>query len=183
MAKNRAQCINEALCFVSISVQVESLMLRNPLLRQTSNVIVKQNRKEMEKSVSQKLGINENMRTFLLNAPEKFSDEIKLPNVDLQTKLTGEFDYIHFFVVTQKEFHENFKNLKTHLKTTGILWVSWPKSGQNETDLNIKTVIKIGYDYGLVESKTISINSIWSALKFTYPKEGKKYNNSYGKLK
>ena len=136
----------------------------------------------MEKSVSQKLGIKQNMRTFFVNAPEGFSDQIDLPNVDLQTKLIGEFDYIHFFVVTQKEFHEKFKSLKTHLKSNGVLWVSWPKSGQKETDLNIKTVIKIGYDYGLVESKAISINPTWSALKFTHPKEGKTYNNSYGKL-
>ena len=58
-----------------------------------------------------------------------------------------------------------------------------PKSGQKETDLTITKVIKIGYDYGLVESKTISIDSVWSAIKFTHPKEGKEYNNSYGKLR
>ncbi|RZL49050.1 MAG: hypothetical protein EOP00_07755 [Pedobacter sp.] len=136
----------------------------------------------MEKSVSQKLGIKPNMRTFLFNAPESFAEEIALPNVDLQLKLTGRFDYIHFFVVKQKEFHEKFEALKTHLKPEGVLWVSWPKAGQKETDLNIKIVIKMGYDFGLVESKAIRINSIWSALKFTHPKEGKAYHNSYGKL-
>jgi hypothetical protein len=34
----------------------------------------------------------------------------------------------------------------------------------------------------LVESKTISVNDTWSAIKFTHPKKGKVYKNSYGKL-
>ncbi|RZJ67781.1 MAG: hypothetical protein EOO50_04185 [Flavobacterium sp.] len=136
----------------------------------------------MEKSVSQKLGINQGMRTFLVNAPEKFLKTADIPDVDIHDKLTGEFDYIHFFVVTQQKFHEEFQTLKKHLKPTGMLWVSWPKSGQENTDLNIKIVIKIGYGYGLVESKSIGIDSVWSALKFTHPKEGKEYCNSYGKL-
>ena len=35
LAKKRVQCLNEALCFVSSSVLVDSLVLLNPLLRQT----------------------------------------------------------------------------------------------------------------------------------------------------
>jgi len=34
LAKKRVQCLNEALCFVSSSVLADSLVLRNPLLRQ-----------------------------------------------------------------------------------------------------------------------------------------------------
>ena len=34
LAKKRVQCLNGALCFVSSSVQADSLVLRNPLLRQ-----------------------------------------------------------------------------------------------------------------------------------------------------
>ena len=34
LAKKRFQCLNEALCFVSSSVLADSLVLRNPLLRQ-----------------------------------------------------------------------------------------------------------------------------------------------------
>ncbi|WP_165587184.1 hypothetical protein [Flavobacterium sp. MEB061] len=34
LAKKRVQCLNEALFFVSRSVQADSLVLRNPLLRQ-----------------------------------------------------------------------------------------------------------------------------------------------------
>ncbi len=37
LAKKRVQCLNEALCFVSSSVLADSLVLRNPLLRQAPN--------------------------------------------------------------------------------------------------------------------------------------------------
>jgi hypothetical protein len=34
LAKKRVQCLNEVLCFVSSSMLADSLVLRNPLLRQ-----------------------------------------------------------------------------------------------------------------------------------------------------
>jgi hypothetical protein len=37
LAKKRVQCLIEALCFVSSSVLADSLVLRNPLLRQAPN--------------------------------------------------------------------------------------------------------------------------------------------------
>ncbi len=38
LAKKRVQCLNEVWCFVSSSVLADSLVLRNPLLRQARNV-------------------------------------------------------------------------------------------------------------------------------------------------
>ncbi|WP_093831533.1 DUF3052 family protein [Spirosoma endophyticum] len=137
----------------------------------------------MEKSISTKMGIKPGWRTFLINAPEKAQDAIGLPNLDIQSTLDGDFDYIHLFVTTQQEMHTYFAHLKSHLKKTGMLWMSWPKAGKLETDLTLTKVIEIGYNYGLVESKSLSIDATWSGLKFTHPKEGKTYNNSYGNLK
>ncbi|MGI8638791.1 MAG: hypothetical protein ACR2MG_02410 [Pyrinomonadaceae bacterium] len=137
----------------------------------------------MDKSVAEKMGIEQNARSIFINAPEDAIKAIELPDINLEKKLAGHFDYIHFFVISRKDFHNEFPILKSHLKKTGSLWVSWQKSGKNNTDLNMKSVIKIGYEYGLVESKCISINSTWSALKFTHPKKGKIYKNSYGELK
>lgn len=63
-----------------------------------------------------------------------------------------------------------------------MLWVSWPKAGQLNTDLNMKIVIQLGYDLGMVESICLSIDEVWSAIKFTHPLTGKTYNNQYGQL-
>jgi hypothetical protein len=136
----------------------------------------------MAKTVSEKMGLKPGMRAIFLQAPTDAIQAIAPPKLELATELQGDFDYIHFFVRRQDEFHQTYPSLKNHLKPTGTLWVSWPKAKQEGTDLTLPTVIRLGYDYGLVESTCLSVNAIWSALKFTHPKPGKKYNNSYGKL-
>ena len=127
----------------------------------------------MIRPISEKMGIKPGMRAIFINAPEDAVKEINPGLFSFEADLKGKFDYIHFFVNTQARFHDTFPVLVNHLEQTGMLWVSWPKSGQQGTDLTLTIIIKLGYDYGMVESKTISINSIWSALKFTHPKKGK----------
>jgi hypothetical protein len=129
------------------------------------------------------MGVKENSRAVFVNAQKEALENINLPTLKIQEKMEEELDYIHLFVIRQTEFITYFPKLKQHLKLNGMLWVSWPKGGKLGTDLNIKSVIKLGYDFGLVESTCLSINDIWSGLKFTHPKKGKVYNNSYGKLK
>lgn len=137
----------------------------------------------MAGQVSKKLGIKEGTRAYFVDAPTEAVEAIDPPQLDLAEELRGEFDYIHLFAKSQEEFDNLFPRLKRHLKPTGMLWVSWPKNGQLGTDLTLPKVIELGYNHGLVESKTISINAIWSAIKFTHPKKGKVYNNRYGQLK
>jgi hypothetical protein len=137
----------------------------------------------MTGAVSKKMGLKEGARAFLVNAPEEAVKAIDPPDLALAKRLTGDFDYIHLFTKSQAEFNEIFPRLKKHLKPTGMLWVSWPKNGKLETDLRLPVVIELGYNFGLVESKTISINATWSAIKFTHPRKGKVYKNSYGQLK
>lgn len=134
------------------------------------------------KTVSQKMGIKNGIRTILIDAPIEAVDSINLPDIEINNELNGDFDYIHLFVKEQSTLREKFPVLKSHLRSKGMLWVSWPKNGQLGTDLNMKNIIQIGYGFGLVESTCLSINPIWSGLKFTHPKKGKVYNNSYGKL-
>jgi hypothetical protein len=137
----------------------------------------------MTTSVAKKMGIKENSRAYFVNAPAEVLEAIDLPPLQRATELTGDFDYIHFFAKSQEEFNEIFPRLKAHLKPGGMLWVSWRKNRQHGTDLTLQVVIKLGYDYGLVESKTISIDKTWSAIKFTHPREDKIYRNRYGTLK
>ena len=136
----------------------------------------------MSKTVAQKMGLKEGMRAFFLNAPVSALEAMQLPELDVAQALRGEFDYIHQFATSQAELADAFPKLARHLKKAGMLWVSWPKARQLGTDLSLPHVIRIGYTHGLVESTTLSVDATWSAMKFTLPKPGKKYRNSYGKL-
>ena len=135
------------------------------------------------RTLAQKMGIKECSRSIFINAPADAMTGINLHEIDTQSTLKGEFDYIHLFVITKNSQEELFPVLKSHLKLEGMLWVSWPKNKQLDTDLTLPLVIKIGYSFGLVESTCLSINKTWSALKFTHPKEGKIYSNSHAVLK
>lgn len=135
----------------------------------------------MAKTAAEKMGVKTGMRAIVMHMP--YGVQLHLPGVEMRQRLSGMFDFIHLFVVTEEEFHRDFPKAKQHLDAGGALWLSWPKSGKLGTDLSLTRIIKIGYDYGLVESKTIGIDDTWSAIKFTHPKAGKVYNNSYGKLR
>jgi hypothetical protein len=53
----------------------------------------------MDKSVAEKMGIEQNARSIFINAPEDAIKAIELPDINLEKKLAGHFDYIHFFVI------------------------------------------------------------------------------------
>ena len=130
-----------------------------------------------------KFGIKEGMRAIFIHAPSNVIEAMESVALDVASKLTGHFDYIHFFTKSQSELEDAFSRLKDHLQPDGMVWISWPKNKQLGTDLTMAKIIKIGYDLGLVESKCVSVDSTWSGIKFTFPREGKVYNNSYGQLK
>jgi hypothetical protein len=136
----------------------------------------------MTRTVSQKMGIKEGCRAYIEGFPEAVKASVELPTIEVSTELTGQFDYMHVFLTSQAEMDSVMPRLKPHLGSRGMLWVSWPKARQLGTDLSLPKVIEIGYSHGLVESVCLSVNDTWSALKFTPPKPGKVYQNSYGRL-
>jgi len=111
------------------------------------------------KTVAHKMGIKEGLNGYFKDPPSDAVAAISLPKIELAYTLTGEFDYLHLFVKQQSEQENLFPKLKKHLKINGMLWVSWPKGGQLDTDLSLPKVISIGYKFGLVESTFLSINS------------------------
>jgi hypothetical protein len=67
--------------------------------------------------------------------------------------------------ILSKKFHE----LKNSLKKTGTLWVCWPKKASKaDTDLDENKVQEMGLDQGLVDVKVVSVNEVWSGLKFVF---------------
>ena len=134
------------------------------------------------KTVAQKMGIKAGWRTHVVAAPAGVLDTMGLPPLECEDELNGEFDYLHLFVRTQAEMRKVFPTLVPHLSANGKLWLSWPKARKLGSDLTLPKVIEIGYDFGLVESTCLRIDETWTGLRFTHPKSGKIYANSYGTL-
>ncbi|WBL20245.1 hypothetical protein [Citricoccus sp. NR2] len=64
------------------------------------------------------------MRAYLRDGPPASVAATELPDLDLTDDLTGEYDYLHLFVVTNDALREQFAELRDHLQPGGMLWVS-----------------------------------------------------------
>ena len=88
------------------------------------------------------------------------------------TSKNGSYDLVQYFTVKRDDLEEAFPILYKLLSNRGFLWISWPKRSSGvETDLNENEVREIGLENGLVDVKVVSIDEIWSALKFVHRKK------------
>ena len=116
-----------------------------------------------------KLGIKENQRIALLNAPKDFLPELgDLPEgTSIVTRVNAPLDLALLFVDRERVLDKQFAQLATKLSPNGMIWIAWPKKSSGvPTDLIFDRVQRIGLDAGLVDVKICAINKTWSGLKF-----------------
>jgi hypothetical protein len=121
-----------------------------------------------EKSVGQKLLIREEYTVLLVNAPKGYSDTLgKLPKgAKVVTKSSKPVDLIQIFAATKEDMTELFKKAKPLLKADGLLWATYPKAGQLDTDLKREVVWECGQVVGMHPVSQIYVDQVWSALRF-----------------
>jgi hypothetical protein len=121
--------------------------------------------------LAKKLGIKENSRIGLVNAPKDFESELgELPDgATFVKRMTNSLDIILFFVFKERELTQNFSRLAQKLVSNGMIWIAWPKKSSGvATDLSFERVQRIGLDAGLVDVKICAVDETWSGLKFVY---------------
>lgn len=120
--------------------------------------------------IVEKLGLKPGFRALMLNVPENLRKQLeKVPTgTKLESRLTGEFDFIHCFFESEKEFVKQLSKLKQSLKKSGMLWVSWRKG--NATDLSRDSIRALAEKNGIETVSSCALDDDWSALKLMYPK-------------
>lgn len=119
-----------------------------------------------------KLGIKENMKVQLINAPADYFD---LLETDISKQLIGKKaipDLVHLFVVTNKAFETAMKGLKPTCARNSniIIWVSWyKKSAGIATDVTEDTIRRYALSNDLVDVKVCAVSNEWSGLKLVVP--------------
>ena len=119
-----------------------------------------------------KLGIKPKQRLLILSAPEGFSERIgTLFSADIELLTTptpsGNFDVVLQFVRNKAEVEEDTPKAIGMVKPGGRLWLSYPKqSSKVPTDVNRDILWKIFPDSEWRPVTQISIDEIWSALRF-----------------
>lgn len=119
-----------------------------------------------------KLGIKPKHRVLILNAPEGFAEQLNATwpeGVELVTSPTtaGNPDVVLQFVGNKADVEQNIPKAIQLVKPGGLLWISYPKqSSRVPTDINRDILWKIFPDSEWRPVTQISIDEVWSALRF-----------------
>jgi hypothetical protein len=120
-------------------------------------------------TLTHKLGIKENRRVLVLDPPAGFVKKLDpLPaGASVTIKIVSMADVIVLFSSSRVVLGELFPKAKHAMAPRGSLWVAWPrKSSGFFTDLDEALVRSVGLSGGLTDNKIISLDEIWSALRF-----------------
>ena len=119
-----------------------------------------------------KLGIREDSRVLLINAPERF--ERKLEPLPAGAGFTDEIDAADvavLFAASQAELMRDFRPLTKTLPQKVAFWIAWPKKASGvKTDLNENVVREFGLGSRWVDYKVCAIDETWSGLCFARKK-------------
>jgi hypothetical protein len=117
-----------------------------------------------------KLGIKEDQRVAVLNAPEGFAATLgELPeHVSLLLGLRrAPLDVIVAFFSERRALQRRLPALVGALAPAGGLWIAWPKRASGvSSDIGEGVVRELGLAAGVVDNKVCAIDETWSALRF-----------------
>lgn len=119
------------------------------------------------KSISQKLAIKPGLKFLLVNAPDGYIDRMELPVDTVLVKTTdGPVDAVQVFTRSRQELEAYLPGLKTAIKPSGMIWVTYYKgSSKNASDIHRDTINSFAMQHGLQGVAIVSIDQDWSALR------------------
>jgi len=122
----------------------------------------------MDSELIKKLRLSAGQRALVLNAPEGYLD--RLGDLPVAGEPAGTFDFVQLFVRTQAELEQQGPAAYQAVRYDGLLWICYPKKSAGvESDLSRDVVWEIVAQSGLRPVTQVSIDAIWSALRFRPP--------------
>jgi hypothetical protein len=121
-----------------------------------------------------KLRMQPGQRVLILNAPVGYVSQLgELPEgVEVAEQPGGTFDFVQIFSKDLAELEKLAPVAVEAVKHDGLLWVSYPKkSSKMESDLDRDVVWKEVANTGLRAVAEVSVNEVWSAIRFRPPEK------------
>ena len=122
-----------------------------------------------QSSMIQKLRIQPGQQLLVLNAPPEYIESLgDLPEgVKMSEQPKGKYDFVHLFVTNSEELDEYIQTAMDAVEYDDLLWISYPKrSSKVATDLTRDVMWELMGDTELRPVTQISIDKVWSALRF-----------------
>lgn len=121
-----------------------------------------------DKTIVQKLGIQEGHQVFIANAPRGY--KATLGALPKRARILGKpvppIDVIQVFVANRKELETHLPKLKPFLAPDGMLWVTYLKgTSKTKTDINRDSIRAYAKSLGMEAVAIFSVDDDWSALR------------------
>jgi hypothetical protein len=120
-------------------------------------------------SLIKKLRIQPEQHLLILNAPAGYIGSLgDLPEgTQVSVEPVGKYDFVHLFVTNSEDLSRLRQVALDAAEYDGLLWISYPKrSSKVATDLTRDVVWKLMGDTGLRPVTQVSVDEVWSALRF-----------------
>ena len=121
-----------------------------------------------------KVGIKEESKVKLINAPENYMELIE---VDINKQFVDkihEAHFVHIFVSSKAELKKEFTKIIQYAKDGLTIWISWyKKSSGIATDVTEDVIREIVLLTGWVDIKVCAVSDVWSGLKIVKRKKKK----------
>ncbi|HZD56363.1 MAG TPA: hypothetical protein VE136_06560 [Anaerolineales bacterium] len=125
-------------------------------------------------ALAKKLRLQNAQRALVLNAPAGYRDLLgELPEeVKIEQQPSGKFDFAHLFAKDRSELDKFIDQVLAAIEYDATLWISYPKGGSGvKTDLNRDKLWKALAHKGIRPVTQVSIDEVWSAMRFRPPEE------------
>lgn len=123
-----------------------------------------------EPALIKKLRLLPNQRALILNPPEGYLARLQPPpdGCVLHTSADGGvYDFVQIFATTSADLTAHFPALFAHFAEDAIFWACYPKTSSGvETDLTRDVGWQVVYQAGYGGIASVSIDDIWSGLRF-----------------
>ena len=127
-----------------------------------------------ETPLAKKLGLKDGMHVWFDAMPDSVRAEIADYGVTLieENAPSQIVDAAHVFLTEKSLLAKRLVALRNGLKTSGQLWISWPKKASKvPTDITEDTIRELALPIGWVDVKVCAIDAVWSGLKLVIRKE------------
>jgi hypothetical protein len=127
--------------------------------------------------ISQKLQLKTGYKVLLLHAPQVFAAELQtagcqVTSTDTAPDENATYDAVQLFVKSRDELRHYFPLAVQALKTTGLLWVAYPKkSSKVKSVLTRDNGWEVAAELGYAAVRQVSLDETWSSLRFKHSAE------------
>ncbi|WP_239615241.1 YdeI/OmpD-associated family protein [Cohnella mopanensis] len=131
----------------------------------------------MDEALAKKLRVSATSKMAIMGPPEGYLERIgkTADGTKLREGERGTYDYVQLFAMNVAEVEKWAPIALRAVKTDGLLWLCYPKgTSKLKTDLNRDRGWSVVHEAGWEGVALISVDEIWSAMRFRPMEAGAK---------